>query len=54
MLTACAVSPGRIPWAILSGDHDHRERYLRDKGVRFEPLSDKVHPFDEWGSVPLV
>lgn len=40
-------TPVVFPRAILEGSHDHREPYPRDKGVRFEPIPGKVHPFDD-------
>jgi len=32
----CAAFPDGIPSAILEGDHDHREAYDGDGGIRFE------------------
>jgi hypothetical protein len=33
---ACAAYPDGIPRAILSNQHDHREPYPGDGGVRYE------------------
>ena len=29
-----------IPQAILNSEHDHREPYPGDNGIRFEPIQD--------------
>lgn len=34
----CKAFPKRIPDAIATGKHDHREPYKGDNGIRFEPL----------------
>jgi hypothetical protein len=33
----CKAYPGRIPKAILTGDHDHTKPYKGDNGIQFEP-----------------
>ena len=32
----CKAFNGQIPYAILSGRHDHREPFRGDNGIRFE------------------
>jgi len=36
--TKCAAFPERIPGTILRNEHDHREPYEGDNGIRFEPV----------------
>ena len=37
----CAAYPDGIPPEILTGEHDHREPYKGDNGIRFEPVKAK-------------
>jgi len=34
----CRAYPQGIPWDVLRGEHDHREPFPGDNGIRFEPL----------------
>ena len=36
----CAAFPKGIPDAILLAEHDHRNEYAGDDGIRFEPADE--------------
>lgn len=44
--TAFPDPPG-IPQAIIRNEHDHREPYPGDHGVRFAPLPGGHHPAED-------
>lgn len=37
-LFECTAYPAGIPFVIISGEHDHREPFKGDNGIRFKPL----------------
>ena len=38
----CDAFPKDIPYRIRSGQHDHREPFDNDNGIRFESLEKKL------------
>lgn len=38
----CAAFPGGIPYEIISGQHDHKEAFKGDNGIRFEKVRIKA------------
>lgn len=43
---ACAAFPDGIPQEIITGEHDHREPYNNDKGLRWEPIDPTIKETD--------
>lgn len=36
---SCAAFKQGIPQSILRGEHDHRQPYAGDNGIRYEPIN---------------
>jgi hypothetical protein len=49
----CRAFPGGIPDPILVMDHDHREPYPGDGGIRYEPAEPAAKPGVEPEYKPL-
>jgi len=47
----CDAFPGGIPDAILRWEHDHRESYKGDNGIRFGPIVTAGGTPEDWRGV---
>ncbi len=45
---SCDAFDGAIPYEIASGEHDHRQPFAGDRGIRFEAMPGKRHPLDQF------
>lgn len=43
----CDAFPKGIPDEILRNEHDHRQPFIGDHGIRFEPDPGQRSPFEE-------
>lgn len=43
----CTAFPSGIPGEILRNEHDHRQPFDGDNGIRFEPDPGQRSPFEE-------
>jgi hypothetical protein len=43
----CDAFPGGVPEAIIRSEHDHREPYPGDNGIRYEPVNGPSSPTPE-------
>lgn len=48
----CGAFKGPIPAEILNGEHDHREPFPGDRGLRFLPLAPGEAPRLGWSDDP--